>query len=270
MTMDEKIKRINELYHKSQKEGLSEEERREQAGLRRDFVETMKANVKSGLSQIDIVEKSGEIVNPVKQQQERQDKKSQIRKQILALRDAMPEAERARISLALADRIIGHQWFYKAKKILCFVSFGSEIDTTFIIEEAFRCGKEVYVPKVEPPQPLESIRGALESDLEIISFYQIQSFSDLKPGYRKIPEPSGSTQKYHFDPSEKDILLLMPGVAFDPIGRRLGYGKGFYDRFLYGKEELRLRSIAIGFACQMTEEIPASAKDIKPYQIITM
>jgi 5-formyltetrahydrofolate cyclo-ligase len=270
MTMEEKIKRINELYHKSQKEGLSEAERREQAGLRRDFVETMKANVKSGLSQIDIVEQSGEIVNPVKQQQERQEKKSQIRKHILALRDAMPEAERARISLVLADRIIGHQWFYKAKKLLCFVSFGSEIDTTPIINEALRLGKEVYVPKVEPQEPLGGIKGVLSADLEVINFYQIHSFDELEPGYRKIPEPSGSSPKYHFDPSEQDILMLMPGVAFDPVGRRLGYGKGFYDRFLYGKEELRLSSIAIGFACQMTEEIPVSAKDVKPYQIITM
>jgi 5-formyltetrahydrofolate cyclo-ligase len=106
--------------------------------------------------------------------------------------------------------------------------------------------------------------------LEVISFYQIHSFDELEPGYRKIPEPSGSTKKYTFDPSDQDVLLLMPGVAFDPVGRRLGYGKGFYDRFLFGKEELRLRSIAIGFACQRTEEIPEESRDIRPYQIITM
>jgi 5-formyltetrahydrofolate cyclo-ligase len=270
MKMDEKIKRINELYHKSQKEGLTEEERREQAGLRRDYVENIRANMKAQLGQIDIVEKDGTVINPVSQWQERREKKSQIRRDILALRDGMPREERERASLALADRIIGHQWFYKADKILCFVSFGSEIETREIMEEAFRLGKKVYVPRVEPQETLEGIKGALSADLEILNFYRITSREELEPGYRKILEPSGNTEKYEFDPSEKDILLLMPGVAFDSAGRRLGYGKGFYDRFLYGKEELRLRSIAIGFTCQITENIPEDAKDIKPYQIITI
>ena len=64
------------------------------------------------------------------------------------------------------------------------------------------------------------------------------------------------------------ILMLMPGVAFDKKRHRIGYGKGFYDRYLAGKEALQLRTIAVGFQCQMVEEIPAEELDIKPYQVI--
>lgn len=63
MTLDEKIKRINELYHKSKAEGLNEEELKEQAQLRRDYIDAVKGNLKSQLNNIDIKEKDGSITN---------------------------------------------------------------------------------------------------------------------------------------------------------------------------------------------------------------
>jgi len=62
--------------------------------------------------------------------------------------------------------------------------------------------------------------------------------------------------------------MLMPGVAFDGMRNRIGYGKGFYDRYLFDKPALQLRTIAIGFKCQKVEAIPANDNDIKPYQVI--
>ena len=91
----------------------------------------------------------------------------------------------------------------------------------------------------------------------------------MKEGYKGIPEPEGNTEHYVFDPQKAGkCLLLMPGSVFDPLGNRMGYGAGFYDRYLADKEELRLRSIGIGFRCQQAEMVPTEETDRKPYQVI--
>lgn len=183
--------------------------------------------------------------------------KKEIRKQVLELRGGLSEQERRMASLKVADRIIGHQWFYQAERLLIFVSYGSEIDTSEIISEALRKGKKVYVPKVEG---------------DVMEFYRITSLDELVEGYKGIREPSGSSEKYEekkrLEAGER-VLMIMPGASFDPLRNRIGYGKGFYDKYLSDKEQLQNYSIGIGFACQMVEEIPAEENDIKPYQVIT-
>lgn len=184
--------------------------------------------------------------------------KGEIRKRILALRDSMTYEERAKGTLLVTERILGHQWFYGCEDFLCFVSFGSEIGTQELIDEALRRNKRVFVPRVE--------QGKDTSELE---FYRIFSREELVPGYRGIPEPSGETESYAYSGKRAGkTLLLMPGAAFDGYRNRLGYGKGFYDRYLADKEALQLRSVAIGFRCQLVEEIPSEKTDIRPYQVI--
>lgn len=183
--------------------------------------------------------------------------KKELRREILKRREALSVQERERASTLLAERIIGHQWFYRAEVLLGFVNYGSEISTVEILSEALKHGKKVYVPRVEG---------------EDLIFYRIFSMEDLTPGYKGIPEPAGDTERYQYRVKEQALLektlLLMPGVAFDPMRNRMGYGKGFYDRFLADKEELQIYSIAVGYQCQMVEQVPASEHDIKPYQVI--
>lgn len=182
------------------------------------------------------------------------EQKKQIRREALARRNALTEPERERGKLLITERILGHQWYYLSDTILAFVSYGSEICTTEILKSALQDGKSVYVPKVED--------GEME-------FYRIFSLSELKNGYKGIPEPAGDTDRYVFEPEHADkCLLLMPGSAFDPLGNRMGYGGGFYDRYLADKENLRLRSIGIGFRCQQVEQVPVETTDVKPYQVI--
>ncbi|MCM1325578.1 MAG: 5-formyltetrahydrofolate cyclo-ligase [Bacteroidales bacterium] len=190
--------------------------------------------------------------------------KSSLRRQVLALRANISQKERKKAEILLTERIIGHQWFYRSDILLGFVSYGTEISTLEILKEALRQKKKVYVPKVsEKNQALDA-----SGELEMI-FYRIFSMDELVPGYKGIPEPKGDSEAYVYQ-MEKDIrtLLLMPGAAFDPFGNRIGYGGGFYDRFLADKEDLRLCSIAVGFKCQMVEQIPVEEHDVKPYQII--
>lgn len=130
----------------------------------------------------------------------------------------------------------------------------AEICTTEILENALQDGKRVYVPKVEGQE---------------MRFYRIQSLAELKEGYKGILEPEGNTESYEYAPEEAaNCLLLMPGSVFDPLGNRMGYGGGFYDRYLADREALRLRSIAVGFRCQQVESVPVEETDVKPYQVI--
>lgn len=181
-----------------------------------------------------------------------------LRREALAARDAMSSDERRRGSLLMTERLLGHQLFYRSDIFLCFVSFGSEIDTHELLSEALRLEKKVYVPKVTNM-----------SENCAMSFYRLTDLSELGEGYKGIPEPLSMKEEYVYHLEEADrTFLLMPGAAFDGYRNRLGYGKGFYDRFLADKEALWLRSIAVGFRCQLVEEIPAREGDIKPCQVI--
>ncbi len=188
--------------------------------------------------------------------------KQEIRKAVLQARDSLSHRERERGNVLLTERILGHQWFYTSRVLLCFVSFGSEIDTSEILQEAFHRGKRVYVPKV--------IQG---TEVPEMKFYRIDSWAELREGYRGIREPEGISEEYRYEgrleTEEADkVLMLMPGVAFDRFRGRLGYGKGFYDRFLQDKRQLQQRTIGVGYQCQLVEELPVSEYDVKPYQVI--
>ena len=183
-----------------------------------------------------------------------QDAKKALRRQVLQRREALTEQERKRGALMLTERILGHQWFYLSDVVLGFAGYGTEIDTDEILLECLRKEKQLYLPRVEG---------------EEMQFYLVHSLEELTVGYKGIREPKGDTEKYVYDAAEAErLLMLMPGVAFDLTRGRIGYGKGFYDRFLASKPELQLRTIGIGCACQMVEEVPCGEEDIRPYQVI--
>lgn len=181
--------------------------------------------------------------------------KRQMRRQVLAVRDAMQPAERKRGDILVTERILGHQWYYSAEHILIFLSFGSEIDTGMVMEDAWRTGKKVYVPRVENGQ---------------MTFCRIENLTQVKEGYRGIREPFGDAPVFCPERErEADTLMLLPGVAFDRNGRRIGYGGGFYDRYLQDKPWMR--TIAIGYRCQRLDEEFAEEKwDVRPCQVICL
>lgn len=181
-------------------------------------------------------------------------RKSELRREVLQRRKALGEEERAGAAMFLAERILGHQWYYLSENLLGFVPYGSEIDIREILQDVLKKGKKLYLPKV------------LGDEMQ---FFRVTSLEELEEGYKGILEPKGDTEVFAYDEAiAQRTLLLMPGVAFDSMRNRIGYGKGYYDRYLQGKEALQLRSIAVGFRCQMVEEIPAQELDIKPYQVI--
>lgn len=188
---------------------------------------------------------------------EHNSEKREIRKSALRERDSLSPEARKKGGILLTERILGHQWYYRAEYLLCYVSYGSEISTMDILTEALKAGKKVYVPKVLKDKEPE------------MAFFKIESLENLAPGYKGIPEPPGDTERYTYTPDRADrTLLLMPGVAFDPFRNRLGYGKGFYDRYLADNTALQTCTIAVGYRCQLLDQLPVGHTDIKPCQII--
>lgn len=159
----------------------------------------------------------------------------------------MTEKEWEDKSLAIFKKVAAHPFFLRADSVYCYVDYRREVGTRNLIEECWRVGKRVAVPKVEGNK---------------MQFYYIQHFSDLTEGYRGISEPQKGALA-----CEKNALVIMPGAAFDHMRNRIGYGKGFYDRFLHIHPDFH--TIALAFSCQMVDEIIADAYDVRPEILIT-
>lgn len=135
-----------------------------------------------------------------------------------------------------------------------YVSYRSEADTRELIRNALAKGRRVAVPRVEG---------------EELTFYCITSFSQLTEGYRGILEPDvqRSEPVCYEDYTAERVLLFAPGCAFDKSGGRLGYGGGFYDRFLQKHPELYCAGVA--FAVQLVEKVPCGEQDKRVSCVIT-
>lgn len=183
--------------------------------------------------------------------------KAHIRKQALAVRNRMSEIERQTASAKIAEKVWRLDAFKRAAVILGFIGYGSETDTIPFLEMAVENGKKVYCP-------VSKENGTME-------FYRFRRKEALVEGYKKIPEPADIEERFDRGilKAEKtdSVFMLMPGVAFDVWRHRLGYGKGFYDRYL---KAFRPECIAaVCFECQIVEKIPAEEFDVLPDLVVT-
>lgn len=179
--------------------------------------------------------------------------KTALRREVLERRNRLSDLEQKRASALICERILGHQWFYRSDYILLFVSYGSEIDTYPLMEETLRLKKHLFLPRIIGDQ---------------MEFFEVTDLNVLETGYKGIKEPPAVNPFQYEEAIAEKTLMLMPGVVFDPFRNRIGYGKGFYDRFLQDKPGLMIRTIAIGHKCQVVAQIESEEHDIKPYQVI--
>lgn len=152
----------------------------------------------------------------------------------------------------VTERLLEHVWYQEAEVVLGFASYGSEIRTDAILQEALHLGKNLYLPKIVG---------------EEMCFFRINDLNELHTGYKGIREPQDVSEQFAGE-QNKRVLMLMPGVAFDAERGRMGYGKGFYDRFLADHPQIVPRTIGIGHACQLVEKVPCEETDIRPAQVI--
>lgn len=174
--------------------------------------------------------------------------KSLIRKQILNKRKSLEESFVASASRDILDRLFALKEYREANLILTYADHKGEVETSALIRDALKKGKKVACPKVSGKE---------------MDFFLIGSLDDLKRGYMGIPEPD-TLEKV----SAKDQLMIMPGLAFDEKCHRIGYGGGFYDRFL-SKYPGHCDKIALAFEFQIFYDLPYDEFDICPDMVIT-
>jgi len=143
--------------------------------------------------------------------------KAELRRQIIAARDALPPATRRELSARITPQLLALDAYRQASCVLAYMSFGSEFDTAALVTDALASGRQLCLPRVD--------RNTRRLELHYVG----NPASDLQTGTWGIREPRAECPPA--DLARVDFVLL-PGVAFTPQCDRLGYGGGFYDRFL--------------------------------------
>jgi len=169
------------------------------------------------------------------------DKKA-LRRQIREQKRAMTEEEIVSRSERLGALFAATEAYRSAKSVYGYLPYNQEVRTVPMLEQAIRDGKKVAVPK------------CYDRDMR---FIYINDFAaEVAPGYAGIPEPIADGPVA----GDKTALVLMPGMAFDPQGHRIGYGGGFYDRFL--AEEPDHPTLALCYGFQMVQKLETEEFDI--------
>jgi 5-formyltetrahydrofolate cyclo-ligase len=179
--------------------------------------------------------------------------KRALREHLLDARDRVPADLRAAASAAIGKALAERGDFATARTVLLTLPFGSEWDTLPLLLAALDRGKTVVLPRVDmATRSLELCRLT-------------EPGRDVRPGYRGIPEPQSHCTLVK---AETIDWVLVPGVAFDMAGRRLGYGGGYYDRLL---PTLRsdVARIAGAYEMQLVERVPAAAHDLPVQELVT-
>lgn len=165
--------------------------------------------------------------------------KTLLRRQIRRQKEALTEDQIHSASLDLTEQFCSHPLYREAKTIFAYLSYNQEVRTEYLMERAWEDGKKVAVPKIIG---------------EEMVFLSLEKGDPIEEGYKGIPEPVKEIPL-----SDPTALVLLPGLAFDPTGRRLGYGGGFYDRFLCAEPH---PTIALCFDFQMMDHLDTEDHDI--------
>jgi len=182
--------------------------------------------------------------------------KAQIRAVALERRDALPRSVHRDSGQAILSRILAGEEFQRANTVLAYCSFGSEIDTGPLLNAVLAEGKTLVLPKLNPAV------NAL--DLHLVTNLD----ADLQAGVWGIREPDPACPRCAFTAID---FLLVPGVAFDRRGGRIGYGKGYYDKLLASFHTVNRHPLAVAaaFDVQIVDSIPVEAHDVPVDVLVT-
>ena len=161
--------------------------------------------------------------------------KSELRKQVLQEMKAIPRTQKVTMDLALTERLLQHPFYQEAKIIATYLSFPHEFQTQELIEQALKDDKKVLIPKTYPKGRMDFV------------VYDPQQLVKTSFG---LLEPQGDLEVV--DVSQID-LIHVPGLAFTREGYRIGYGGGYYDRYL---EHFTGHSMSTIYPCQVQQFMP--------------
>jgi 5-formyltetrahydrofolate cyclo-ligase len=176
-------------------------------------------------------------------------RKKRQRAEVLAKRQGLSPAVIAESDRLIQARVLDSEFFALARTLFCFMSIAGEVDTKGIILEALAQGKRVCLPRCEEG-------GIMEA-------YEIGSLEDVRPGRYNIPEPG---EQCRFVPPEDIELALVPCVSCSRVGERLGYGGGFYDRYLAKRN---YPAVLLCREALLLDEIPQGPHDLIMDAVLT-
>lgn len=189
--------------------------------------------------------------------------KEKVRKKAVETRDSIDEESRQQKSEEIAKKILEADWFKEADIVLSYHAFRSEVEVDTLNRAVLTQGKKLYLPKTYVKE-------------KQIRFFEITDLSKLKRGYQKIWEPTGEESEFSFETvkeEQKKVLMIMPGTAYDARGYRMGYGGGYYDRYLNAHEAewkmIDFMTVFAAFSEQKMILIPGERCDVKPDVIVT-
>ena len=179
--------------------------------------------------------------------------KKRLRQEMKKRRSSLGAASRLEKEGRIRENLCRLPEFSEAEYVFSYVSYRSEVDTRVLLEYCLEKGKQVFVPKV--------------LDKEKMAFYAIRSLSQLEKGPMGIWEPKAACPPYRSEDCPGQKIMLLPGLAFDKKGGRLGYGGGYYDRYLadFGP----CLTVALAYGCQIIPSVPCGQTDIKTNVILT-
>ena len=180
------------------------------------------------------------------------DKKHALRAGALIQRGSLPVSEARASSGIIQEKVLHFPPYLTSPAVGLYSPIGNEVATERIRDHAFTSGKNVFYPKARKADGLCMIR--------------VRSAEELKPGRYGILEPVGTEAMT--DPDQQGLVVFVPGLAFDLHGRRLGRGKGHYDRLL-GRLAEGATFVSLAYEFQIVEELPTEEWDRKVHHIIT-
>jgi len=177
-----------------------------------------------------------------------------IRKMIVQKREELGGLEKEEKNIAIAQRLFGMDEFKKSKTIFCFLSTSFEVQTERIILESLRLGKQVLVPLLDPGG--ENLKASRIPSMDIDFVIGEYGVRQPAPKFRNIV------------PFSNIDFVVVPGLAFDSLGNRIGYGGGFYDKF-FKKITGNVSRVAVGYDFQLFNLVPHSDLDEPVHFLIT-
>lgn len=181
-----------------------------------------------------------------------EEKKLALRETVLSQRNALTKHECLLRSRAIQTRALQLPAYAASRSVALYSPAQNEVDTEEILKNALIEGRKVFYPRTSAGGAGQFIRAA--------------SGDDLRAGPYGILEPTGTERLS--DADRQDLVVFVPGVAFDAAGNRLGRGKGWYDRILASLDD-KATLVALSYDFQVVEKVPTEAWDRKVHYIVT-
>ncbi|HWT26468.1 MAG TPA: 5-formyltetrahydrofolate cyclo-ligase [Mobilitalea sp.] len=203
--------------------------------------------------------------------------KAELRQHMKERRNSLSKEEQALQSKAIYNRLLPMSVYIDSSELFSYVSFPPEVDTTNIIRTALMENRKVYVPRVEKPEiqfyridnlasMVRSKFGIMEPTMDEEKRFVLDNMNSAQSNQEGFLHAASISSSVHM---ELKPLMLLPGLAFDRSGNRIGYGAGYYDRYLSSYTEDYFLKIALSYDFQIVKHIDVTEYDVKADIILT-